>query len=419
MTFAAWVRNKADTLASWTERVTHVDVRRFAKDLSWLYSGQVVGIATALLLAIGYSHFLTKETYGTYKYVLAIFGVLTVFSLPGMSDAAQRAVAQGKEGVFWKTFRKRVEWGTVGGLVSAGIGFYYFTGGNTLLAAVFLAASPFIVCIDAFTQYNALLMGRQMFRESSLYNAAVQIIASIVIFLAVLLSRNLIVLIVAYLSAFVFARLAVLLHVANRHPLNKTHDKDAISYGAHISINSIISLAVNQLDSILLWHFLGPVALAVYAFAEAAADQAQKAFKLVTTSMAFPKFSATDKELLKKTLPRKILLSFSATIPLALALVCIIPFVYGLLFPQYTESIPYAQVMALILLLMPIRFFSTAIAAKAPMRMIYTSNIVGAVSQAVLLFVFIPLYGIWGAILGTFLSQIITSFLNVYLFYHM
>lgn len=411
--------NRADRLLARAEALLGVRVRHLIHDWAWLFSGQVVGIFTALLLALGYSHFLSKETYGTYKYILSIFAILMVFALPGMSDAAQRAIAQGKEGVFWKTFRKRIEWATVGGVICAGIGFYYFLYGNTLLAAVFLAASPFIIFVDVFTHYNALLMGRQLFRESSYYNTVVQVATAIIIFLAVLFSTNLVTLIVAYLGAFVVARGIALLYVTRKFALNDVHDDTAFSYGAHMSTTNIINISIGQLDSVLLWHFLGPVGLAIYAFAEAAADQGQKVFKLLTTAMAFPKFSAADKEILKLTLPRKILIAHLATIPAALALALIVPFVYTFLFPQYVDSIPYAQVMALFLSFTPLRFLSTAVNAKASTRAIYTLSIFGSTLQVTLLLLMIPLWGIWGAIYATFIQQCITNALALHLFYKM
>ncbi|MBI3573827.1 oligosaccharide flippase family protein [Candidatus Kaiserbacteria bacterium] len=420
MSFLKTFWERADTWFAWLEKHLRVRVRFYLKDLAWLYSGQMVGILTALLLAFGYSHFLTKETYGTYKYLLAIFGFLAAFSLPGMSDATQRAIAQGREGVFWKTFRKRIEWATVGGMICAGVGLYYlYVGGNSLLGFAFLAASPFIVCIDSFTHYGALLMGRQLFRESSFYNATVQVAASVAIFITILFSKNVIVIIVVYLSAFVASRATVFFHVVRRFPPNKEHDEETIRIGTHMSMNNIIGMSANQLDAILLWHFLGPIPLAIFSFAEAAADQAQSGFKLVTTVMAFPKFSATDKETLKRTLPRKILLSFGLTIPLAIAIAACIPLLYFILFPQYTDSIPYAQVMTLMLGLMPTRFFSTALFAKGSVRTFYISNVSGVLCQIIFLFIFVPLYGIWGAILATFLQLIINIAVNIFLFYRM
>lgn len=416
MTLMDSVRKKIDSLFAFLERVTHINVRRSIKDLSWVYAGEAAGVAIALLLALAYSHFLSKETYGTYKYVLSIFGILTVFSLPGMSDAAQRAVAQGKEAIFWKTFQKRIQWATIGGLICAGIGIYYLWYGDVLLAATFLAASPFIVFIDGFTQYSALLIGRQLFRENTWYSVATTIGAGLIIFFTVLFSRNLVVIVVMYLFAFVLARGMALLHATKKFPPDPTKiDDGAVRYGAHISVINIINITVGQLDSILLWHFAGPIQLAIYAFAEAASDQALKAFKLVTTSMAFPKFSAMDRETMKKTLPRKILIAHAVTLPLAIILALIIPFVYTVLFPEYASSIPYAQILALLLTFTPLRFISTAVNAKASIKAIYSLSIFTSGLQALLLVIAIPLYGIWGIIFAEFLDSIVASAYGFYL----
>src|SRR6185295_10768776 len=106
--------------------------------------------------------------------------------------------------IFWKTFWKRVEWAFVGGCISAAIGLYYLFAGNTLLAAVFLAASPFIVFIDSFTQYSALLLGRQEFKKNTYYSVASQIVAGLIIFFTVLLfSQSLVIIVTGYLLAFV------------------------------------------------------------------------------------------------------------------------------------------------------------------------------------------------------------------------
>jgi O-antigen/teichoic acid export membrane protein len=332
-----------------------------------------------------------------------------------MSDAAQRAVAQGKEGVFWKTFRKRIEWAIVGGLICALIGGYYWWYGNILLAGVFIAASPFIVFIDSFTQYSALLLGRQEFRRNTLYSVIIQIGAGLIIFFTILFSRNLVVIVTGYLAAFVLMRGFSFWHTTKMFPPDPTeHDETAVNYGAHMSVTNVVNITISQLDALFLWHFLGPVPLAIYAFAEAAADQAQKGFKLVTTAIAFPKFSAMNKEVIKKTLPRKILLAHAVTFPLAVLLALIIPYVYRFVFPLYTDSIPYAQVLALLLTFTPLRLISTAINAKASIKMIYQLSVVGSVLYFAMVLIAVPFYGIWGLIIGTFLEE---SVMNIYSYF--
>jgi O-antigen/teichoic acid export membrane protein len=189
------------------------------------------------------------------------------------------------------------------------------------------------------------------------------------------------------------------------------HDDEVLRYGAHFSFLNILGIGSGKLDAILHFHFLGPVSLAIYSFSQAASDQARKIFKIVTSVMAFPKFAALDTARLKKELPHKILVAHLVTIPIALLLVLIIPPFYHLLFPTYVESIPYAQVMAGLLAFSPVRMISTAINAKGSIKDIYAINLTASLMQIILLMLFVPLYGIWGAVLA---SPVQTFFSNLF-----
>ena len=390
--------------------IARMDLRPLLKGVAHLSLNQIIGIGTALILALAYAHILPKEIYGTYKYILALFGMLTVFSLPGMDSAAQKWIATGKEGVFWPTFRKRVEWSGVSVLAGLGIGLYYLVNGNEVLAYSFLIAAPLLLVLEPFSHFSALLIGRQQYQRYSYYSAALQLATASVILVTIFLTQNVVIIIASYFLSFVLARGIVLWLVVLRNPPIGEHEDEVIRYGTHFSIINILGVGSGQLDAILLFHYLGPIALAVYSFGQAASDQARKIFKIVTSVMAFPKFSALDTERLKRELPHKILIAHLVTVPLALALIAIIPVFYHLLFPAYVESIPYAQVMAGLLAFSPVRMISTAINAKGSIKDIYAINLTASLMQIVLLIFLVPLYGIWGAVFAspiqTFLSNI-------------
>ncbi len=410
------LKELSNTLIRWAERKTRLNLRHHLKGWAWLMSGQVVGTLSALLLALGYAHFIPKEVYGTYKYILSVLGILAVFTLPGMGDAASRAIAQGKDGPFWPTFYARLRFGTIGAVISALVGIYYFTLGNSLLGAIFCAVAPFLVFSESFSHYQALLLGRQLFRTYSISGVILQLAASVSIFLVVITTDNIFIIVLAYFAIFTILRGLLLLYVIRKYPLNGLPDTGALRYGGHMSIANILNAGSGQLDIILLWHFLGPIPLAIYAFAQAASDQARKAFKLVTTAMAFPKLASLETQFIKRELPHKILLAHGITIPLAILLAGIVPYVYTLLFPTYTESIPYAQVMMLLLAFSPIRLISTAINAKGSIRDIYLMNVSGSVLQTILLLILIPSFGLWGAILATPLQSLISNILFIRIF---
>ena len=106
-----------------TENFVRTDLRYILRGGSFLFFAQVVGSITALLLAVGYAHYLPKEVYGTYKYILSILGTLSLFSLAGMDTAVQRGVAQGKDAIFWKTFCFLIKYCGLSGLILGRIAF--------------------------------------------------------------------------------------------------------------------------------------------------------------------------------------------------------------------------------------------------------------------------------------------------------
>jgi O-antigen/teichoic acid export membrane protein len=401
------------------EKFARTDLRYIIGGGSVLFSGQAVGMLASFLLALGYAHFLSKETYGTYKYFTSIIGLFSLFALSGMEDGAKRAVAQGREAGFWTTFKARVIGGAGGMITALGLAVYYFFNGNDLLGSLFLIAAPCLVLLEPLTHYNALLIGRKLFRNATLYSIILQAVTAALLFTVMILTGSIFAMVVTYLLSGLLLRGAFFLITVRKFPLNEVADPSAVTYGGHISILGFFSTISGRLDAILLFHFLGPVSLAIYSFARALTDNVQNSFKLITTTLAFPKLAAQDKDVLKKTLGRKILLAHAITIPLSLVITFLIPYVYRLLFPQYIESVIFAQVLVVLLAFSPLRLFSTAITALAPTKMIYATSITSATLASILLLIFVPIYGIWGVIISTAIQQSIVNTLNVYLFRRM
>lgn len=401
------------------ERFTQVDLSYVLGGGSWLFLGQVIGMITAILLAVGYAHFLPKETYGTYKYLLSILGILSLFSLSGMDGAVQRGIAQGKEAIFWKTFRLRVKFSSFAIIACLGIGFYYLNAGNGELATLFFVSAPFLILLEPLTHYNSLLTGKKLFRKASILSIVLQISSALIMLAVIYYTKNPLGIILAYLSGTLLLRGCIFLYVTTRHPLNHIEDPDSLNYGKHWTIMSVVGTISSRLDAIVLFHFLGPAPLAVYSFAQAAVLNIQNSFKLITTNLAFPKMAAQDKEVIKKTLLRKVRIAHYITIPISVLAIFVIPSFFQLFFPKYLDSIPYAQVMTGLLAFAPLRLISTAITAKASLKTYYTLTITSSLLGSIGLIVCVPVWGIWGAIIALGAQQSISNLFGLYLFKRM
>ena len=71
---------------------------------------QIIVSCGTFLLAIAFAHFVSKESYGQYKYVLSLAGILGTFTLNGLGTAVVKSVAEGFEGTLRYAFWENIKW---------------------------------------------------------------------------------------------------------------------------------------------------------------------------------------------------------------------------------------------------------------------------------------------------------------------
>ena len=143
-----------------TQKYTGTDNVYLFRDGFWLTSGQMVSMAIAFLSAVAFANLLSAETYGNYKYILSLLGILAVFSLDGIRAATIQAVARGLEGSFYTGFKTKLKWGLLGSLAAIGAAIYYWSKGNNLLPIPLLIAAVSLPLMYASQISGAFLGGR-------------------------------------------------------------------------------------------------------------------------------------------------------------------------------------------------------------------------------------------------------------------
>ena len=335
-----------------------------------------------------------------------------------MNTALTQAVAKGYDGTFWPAFRAKITWGSIGFLCSGVVSVYYLVKGNAFLAAIFFLLALFTPFFDALTIYGPLLAGKKNFKESSIYNTAAQIFLSGSTVIAAILTGDAIIMIGVYLLSGTLARGMVLLKTTKKFLSNTSVSTQDLSFGKKLSALNILGIPAMYLDSILLWHFLGPQALAIYSFSSATIAPVKTFFKSVV-NLAYPKFTVKTSDTLKNTLLMKITKGMLLIFPFLIAYILIIPAAYHIFFPQYLESIIYAQVIALSLLFFPGKLLGIAITTRERKRDTYLLSALNSGIKILLLLLFLPPFGIWGAIAALFASQAMSGILSWYFFRRM
>jgi O-antigen/teichoic acid export membrane protein len=406
---------KTHNFLRWTEQYTKTDMVYLAKGGFWLTLGQIVSSLSAFLLSLAFANLLPKETYGNYKYILSIVGILTIPTLSGMGTAITQAVARGYEGSLIPALKTKIRWGLLGGLASLILAGYYFYQDNTTLTISFLISAVFLPFMDSFGIYDALLQGKKLFDISTKYFIISQIIAIASLVTVLFFTQNLFLIIFTYFASWTLMRFIFLKLTLKNFPLNQNQDPSTISYGKHLSLMGIISTIANYLDRLLIFHYLGAAEVAIYSIAIAPPEQI-KSFLSILDTLVFPKFSKKNINEIKSGIRDKFIKLVFLGVLIIGGYILIAPFLYKIFFPKYSESVFYSQLFALSMLNLPFFLFGATLKAKAKIKEQYIVNFIMPLLQIGLMTLFIVWQGILGLIISRIIIRLVAGFLNFFLY---
>jgi O-antigen/teichoic acid export membrane protein len=387
------------------ERWLKTDIRYLLKGGFWLVLGQGFASIAALVLSIAFANLLSKDVYGIYKYILSIIGTLSIASLSGIDVALVQAIARNYEGGFIKGLKKKIAWGFIGSIIGFGIGIYYFIQANNLLGYGIIIGCLFFPFMNAFRLYGSVLNGKKLFKAYSLYNVITQTGAASLLILTLFYTKNLLIILSVYFLANTLFNLLFLFFTWKKYPLNGNEDPETGPYAMHLSAMDIINTISGQLDKILVFQLLGAAELAIYTIAVAPTEQLKGLLKNVNF-LALPKFATRTQEEIKAGLNNKLLYFGVFVICIVALYIIAAPFLFPILFPQYLESIPYSQIMALSVVTSILStFMYTILGAQAKRRELYEYHIYNNILNIGLLVLGIYFYGIWGAIFARVINR--------------
>lgn len=398
-------------LLRWSEKYTKTDMVYLVGSGSWLGLGQVAASLSALVLAILFANLVPEETYGTYKYVLSIVGMLSIFTLPGLNTPLAQGIARGKEGAFLTSVKTKMRWGMIGLFTSFILALYYLSAGNTTLALSFFIAGIFIPVMDPLNLYNTYLQSKKLFKETIQSYVISQIIATAIIAAALFFSGNLFLILLAYFVSwtalrYLFHRITIL-----KFPPNTEDDHGIIEQGKHLSFIGGLSTIAANIDSLLIFHFLGAAPVALYTLATAPIDQMRGLFKNIVP-LALPKLTERSIRQINILFHRRLVLLFGIGLAGAVIYAFFAPLLFTLLFPKYVAGINISIAFAFTLALqLPLSFFGAVTQSKInlyPKSWFYWASVPQLV-LIVSMLTLIPLFGLWG-IVGSVYAQLIAAY---------
>ncbi len=407
------LRGKSYSLLRWSEKFTKTDMVYLTKGSFWLFVSQGVSSVGSFLLAIACAHFLPKEVYGDYKYIISISGIVTTFALTGLGTALTQAVARGFDGTFAKAVSVSLKWSVfmvTGSLVGAG--YYLYNDNYTLgLSLIIIACvSPFLKVAGLYGPY---LSGKKDFKKSSLYASVESIIATTAFFVAIFFTDSVLILVSVFFGTDLLTKSFFYFKTARGVPTDAPVDYTAFNFGKHISFINIWLNISTQVDKVLVYHYLGAAELAIYTFATSIPKQV-RSFVGMLAPLAMPKLAGRSLHELKESIPKKFLLSLLVLGPIVIAYIILAPYIYKVFFPQYMDSVFYSQIYSVFMLLLG-NLSDTAFTAKKALKEKYIISLGVSIFGTVFMLISVYFYGVLGIIVSMVITKYLTALLMFFL----
>src|SRR6185437_6875109 len=329
------------------ERYTKTDMVYLFRGGAWSVVGQGASVLASLLLAIVVSHFVSKDTYGIYKYILSVVTLISLLSLNSLGSAVFQSAAQGFNNALIKGFWLNIRWSVGIFVATVGVAGYYFFVGNTTLAIGVLIGGSFSPLLASAGLFSPFLGGKKDFFRLTTYGITDNVIPIILLIGVILFTQNPIALVATYfvsntLAGLYFYRRTLLVYQAQLG----AEDTTLLSYSKHLSLMNIAGSIANNIDQILLFHFVGAAQLAVYNFATAIPDVAKGPVKNID-GMLQARFVARSGREIQSSMNNKLLWYFLFGVGITLVYVAAAPYIFALLFPTYTDAVWYSQLYML------------------------------------------------------------------------
>lgn len=391
------IRQKTHDILRWSEKYTKTDMVYLGKGGLWLSVIQASGAISALILSIFFAHFFPKDSFGTYKYVLALSGIIGSLTLTGLGPAITQSVARGFEGSLKQGFKENFKWG-LGIIVVSLVGStYYFLHDNFILAVSLIIIAIASPIIDGASYFSSYLSGKKDFRTLAKLSAVGNVLSALFLVCTLLVTKNILIIIGIYFASYTAIAYCSYFYTLHKHKPGNTTDPEMIPYAKHLTLMGIVSTLAEQADKVIVFHYAGAIELAIYTFAVAIPTQIRGLLKGIAV-LAFPKFAAGDLETARKSIPRKMLTFFLIVLPVILIYILCAPLIYKVLFPQYVSAVKMSQIFSLSLLAYSNVIPGAFLQAQKKIKSLYSVHITVSVIRIFMLFIGIQLFGVWGII---------------------
>lgn len=393
-------------LYNWSEsygKKIGLDLTYFIKNGFWVTARQILDIVIGTALFAIFARLATKETFGYYQFVMAVFSVVSVLSIPGLNTSILREVARGNDGEYVPAVRKSFFWSLLGIPAIVLVGLYYYFFGSRELGFILMVTSIFFPFFYAPNTWTAFLQGKYEYKKFTIFGTVQSFINAIVTVVAIYSDRsNALLIISTYL--FSYSIFNIIYYYKSLHYIeNDKSSGEAMKYGWFLTKINFFNFAAENVDKIIIGTLMSPVSLAIFSIVSALPFKLKMVAKSIF-SIIFPKMSQDNFlaiEFIKKRQGRiaitfVFLLSLFSGVIYFFSVVPVSRFFFG---ASYADYYYYGKYFTLLVVIhIPLLIASWYLQAKKMSQSIAYINIVGFFIKIISLVIGVKIWGIIGGV---------------------
>ena len=401
-----------DRLFKKIEKITKTDIRYLLRSSIWLNANYGVSSLASFVLSIGLANFLSKDTFGIYQFIISFGSFVAAFTLTGMNTAITKAVASGDDGFVLRSIKSQFTWNTLVSFIPLCAALYYLYKGNLLYTGMLVILAIAIPYITTYNSYSAFLIGKGNFRQHFLYTTALSLIYVVPMLIVIYAIPNPLALVCTYyvtnaLGNYLLFKRVITQYALKEHQVTEKNES-LLAYGKKLSISNILPSMLTTIDTILVYHFIGPAYLAIYTITFNIPERIIGVLRTIT-SAAVPKFSKHTPESLRGVIGGKVLRMFLVASFCSLVYILCAPFLFHLFFPSYSDYITLTRIASIsAVFAITASFALTALISSHQSIIVHRVNTLYPLLSIISIVVGITLAGVTGAVIGKGIGSLCT-----------
>ena len=379
-------------------------------NLIFVSLNQILLSVGSALLVILFARHLEQALFGELRYIIAVLAVLAFCSLPGIGLIINRSASELPAREIRDLIRQQLRWSVIAVVGALGFAVWHMMQGEPSIARAFAVGGLVSTVPNLHSITGLICAGLGHFRRKILLDSFIIVFAIFGTMFGVTWFSELYHIIGWYLGAqagatliafFIIRDLMFPAHETETFPALTNHVRE----GAQLTLIQVPFLLIPAVEKVLIYLLLGPVSLAIFVIAVLPIEHFKSAFRNLIQVYMLPYLNHPSTHSLIHWVSIGLLVLSGG----ALALAAFILFGMPLLFPNYEAIRPFSLALMLSLLPLPIHVIAVTWIAKRQLITLSRFAFFSTVCSLLLIALGAWWYGLWGAIVGKILYEMVLA----------